>query len=73
MREERKRETEKRERVGVALTSGPHLHVASTSAKPPCKTPPCKTAGWPKVNGFDSWMVADTRFWSSMAKIKLGQ
>ena len=35
MREERKRETEKRERVGVALTSGPHLHVASTSAKPP--------------------------------------
>jgi len=68
MREERKRETEKRERVGVALTSGPHLHVASTSAKPPCKT-----AGWPKVNGFDSWMVEDTRFWSSMAKIKLGQ
>jgi len=70
MREERKRETEKRERerVGVALTSGPHLRVASTSAKPPCKT-----AGWPKVNGFDSWMVEDTRFWSSMAKIKLGQ
>ena len=68
MREERKRETEKRERVGVALTSGPHLHVASTSAKPPCKT-----AGWPKVNGFDSWMVEDTRFWSSMAKIKLGE
>jgi len=68
MREERKRETEKRERVGVALTSGPHLHVASTSAKPPCKT-----AGWPKVNGFDSWMVEDTRFWSSMAKTKLGQ
>ena len=68
MREERKRETEKRERVGVALTSGPHLHVASTSAKPPCKT-----AGWPKVNGFDSWMIEDTRFWSSMAKIKLGQ
>ena len=59
MREERKRETEKRERVGVALTSGPHLHVASTSAKPPCKT-----AGWPKVNGFDSWMVEDTQFWS---------
>jgi len=25
------------------------------------------------VNGFDSWMVEDTRFWSSMAKIKLGQ
>ena len=72
MREERKRETEKRERVGVALTSGPHLHVASTSAKPPCKTPPCKTAGWPKVNSFDSWMVEYTRFWSSMAKIKLG-
>jgi hypothetical protein len=68
MREERKRETEKRERVGVALTSGPHLHVAFTSAKPPCKT-----AGWPKVNGFDSWIVEDTRFWSSMAKIKLGQ
>ena len=68
MREERKRETKKRERVGVALTSGPHLHVASTSAKPPCKT-----AGWPKVNGFDSWMVEDTRFWSSIAKIKLGQ
>jgi len=68
MREERKRETEKRERVGVALTSGPHLHVASTSANPPCKT-----AGWPKVNSFDNWMVEDTRFWSSMAKIKLGQ
>jgi len=66
MREERKRK--ERKRVGVALTSGPHLHVASTSAKPPCKT-----AGWPKVNGFDSWMVEDTRFWSSMAKIKLGQ
>jgi len=35
--------------------------------------PPSKTTGWPNVNGFDSLMVKDTRFWSCMVKIKLGQ
>ena len=33
----------------VTLTVGPHCHVAYASAKPPCKT-----AGWPNVNGFNS-------------------
>ena len=47
------------------LTSGLHRHVASTSAKPGNKT-----ARWSKMNGFKSWMIKDTRFWSSMAKIK---
>jgi len=44
-----------------------HLHVASMSAKPPCKI-----AGWPNVNGFDSWIVENIRFWSSMVKTKPG-
>ena len=35
--------------------------------------PPTKTARWSNLNGFDSWMVKDTRFWSSMAKTKLRQ
>jgi len=35
--------------------------------------PPSKTTGWANVNGFDSLMVKDTRFWSCMVKIKLGQ
>src|SRR6185437_5094933 len=52
----------------VTLTGGPHCHVASTSAKPHSKPP-----GWPNVTGFESWMVKATRFWSWMAKIKLGQ
>jgi len=43
------REIERRKIEGVTLISGPHLHVASMSAKPPCKI-----AGWPNVNGFDS-------------------
>jgi len=32
---------------------------------------PTKKARWSILNGFDSWMVKDIRFWSSMAKIKL--
>ena len=63
MREERNRETEKRERGGSTDKWAP----------PPRGVHVSKTTGWPKVNGFDSWMVEDTRFWSSMAKIKLGQ
>ena len=49
------------------LTSGSHRHVASTTAKPGSKT-----VRWSKMNsyGFKGWMVKDTRFWSSMAKIK---
>ena len=29
--------------------------------------------GWTNVNSFDIWIVKDTRFWSCLAKIKLGQ
>ena len=50
------------------LTSGPHRHVASTSAKPGNKT-----VRWSKMNGFKNWMIKDIRFWSSMAKIKSRQ
>ena len=32
--------------------------------------PPTKTARWSNLNGFDSWMAKNTRFWSSMAKTK---
>jgi len=66
MQGERRGRGEKKEREG--LTGGPHSHVASTSAKPHSKPP-----GWPNVTGFESWMVKATRFWSWMAKIKLGQ
>ena len=50
--------------------------MADKWAPPPRGVHVSETAlqnGWPKVNGFDSWMVEDTRFWSSMAKTKLGQ
>ena len=67
MREERKRETEKRERERESGGS------TDKCAPPPRGVHVSKTAGWPNVNGFDSWMVEDTRFWISMAKIKLGQ
>ena len=30
-----------------------------------------RTVRWSNLNGFDSWMAKDTRFWSSMAKTKL--
>ena len=63
---ERREERERRGRGG--LTGGPHSYVASTSAKPHSKPP-----GWPNMTGFESWMVKATRFWSWMAKIKLGQ
>ena len=33
--------------------------------------PPTKTVWWSNLNGFDSWMAKDIRFWSSMAKTKL--
>jgi hypothetical protein len=62
-REEGRKERERGERGW--LTSGPHCHAASTSAKPVTKT-----AGWPNMNDFDSSVVEDTRFWSSMAKTK---
>ena len=48
------------------LTCGPHGHMSSASAKPPFKT-----AKRLNVNGFDSSMVKNTRFWSLMAKIEL--
>ena len=48
LKREKEGDIERRERE-VTLTGGPHYHVASTSAKPPCKT-----AGWPNVNGFNS-------------------
>jgi hypothetical protein len=41
-------------------------HVAATSPKPPCKT-----AGWPKTNGFKSSRAKDFWFSRSMVKIKL--
>jgi hypothetical protein len=41
-------------------------HVAATSPKPPCKT-----AGWPKTNGFQSSRAKDFWFSRSMVKIKL--
>jgi len=47
------------------MIGGSHRHVAATSAKPHPKPP-----GWLNVNGFESSMANDTRFWSSMAKIK---
>ena len=31
---------------------------------------PTKTTQWSNLNGFDSWMAKDIRFWSSMAKTK---
>jgi hypothetical protein len=43
-----------------------HRHVAATSANPPCKT-----AGWPKVNNFKSSMANDSWFSRSMVKTKL--
>ena len=30
-----------------------------------------KTVRWSNLNGFDSWMAKDIRFWNSMAKTKL--
>ena len=49
-RGEKKEVGEKKEKEeGEWLTSAPHCHVASTSAKPATKI-----AGWPTVNGFDS-------------------
>ena len=53
--ERRGRGREKEERGG--LTGGSHRHVASNSAKLPSKT-----ARWPNMNGFKSWMAADVRF-----------
>ena len=47
------------------MTGGSHQHVAATSAKPHPKPP-----GWLNVNGFESSMAKDTRFWNSIAKIK---
>ena len=45
--EERERRKEKEREM--VLTSGPHCHVESTSAKPAPKT-----ARWSKINGFHS-------------------
>lgn len=42
-------------RLKKELTYESHLHVSSTSAKPPFKI-----AKWPNVNGFDSWMVKNS-------------
>ena len=53
---------------GDKLTCGPYCHVSFISAKPPFKT-----ARWSNINGFDSLMVKHIRFWSCMAKIKLGR
>ena len=69
MREERKRETEKRERESGGSTGkwAPPpggVHVSKTALQNRRMT---------KSERFDSWMVEDTRFWRSMAKIKLGQ
>jgi len=61
-------ERRKREKGERRADRWAHSHVASTSAKPHSKPP-----GWPNVTGFESWMVKATRFWSWMAKIKLGQ
>ena len=48
LKREKEGDIERRERE-VTLTGGPHCHVASTSAKPPCKT-----VELPNVNGFNS-------------------
>jgi len=53
---EGKKERKMRE-IKNKLTNGPHCHMASTSAKQLSKT-----TEWPNVNGFDNWMVKDTRF-----------
>jgi hypothetical protein len=73
-REERKMIEEREERGGptggpyhhVTSTSTNHHHVASTSPKPSSKT-----VQWPNINGFDSLMAKNTRFWSWMTKIEL--
>jgi hypothetical protein len=61
---EERREVKKEERDG--LTCGACRRVAATLAKAPCKT-----AGWPKMNGFKSSMVKDFWFCRSMVKTKL--
>ena len=68
LKREKEGDIERREREGGNADRWAHCHVASTSAKPHSKPP-----GWPNVTGFESWMVKATRFWSWMAKIKLGQ
>jgi len=50
-------ERKRREEGEEGLTGGSHRHVASNSAKLPSKT-----ARWPNMNGFESWMAADVRF-----------
>jgi hypothetical protein len=66
-RREREEEEERRgRRHGADMWA--HRHVAATSAKLLCKT-----AGWPKLNGFKSSMAKDSWFSRSMVKTKLRQ
>jgi hypothetical protein len=69
---ERRRERREKREEEAGRRDGDDMwarrHVAATSPKPPCKT-----ARWPKMNGFKSSRAKDFRFSRSIVKIKLLQ